>query len=78
MNSRSVIVHFPDGSRQFQYPVDALEVGDTIWHDSQRYRVIHCSTDEGGNALVTVELDSEDIGDLLGSERGGIELVPVD
>jgi hypothetical protein len=27
---------------------------------------------------ITVELDSEDIGDLLGSERGGIVLVPAD
>ena len=73
-----VVIHFPNGSREFQYPPEELKEGDVIWHEGQRYRVTHATTDEGDNPSVTVELDSEDIGDLLGSERGGLILVPVD
>jgi hypothetical protein len=47
-----------------------------VWHEGQRYRVIHIATENGNMASVTVELDSEDMGDLLRSERGGVVLVP--
>jgi hypothetical protein len=73
----SVVVHFPDGSREFRFPRKALEEGDLVWHDGQRYRVLHVGSDGGGKPVVVVELDSDDAIDLLGSERGGIELVPV-
>ena len=72
-----MIVHFPDGSREFRYPQEPLEEGDVIWHEGQGYRVIHVSGDDG-SASVTVELDSDELGDLLKSERGGIQLVPVE
>ena len=71
-------MHFPDGSREFRYPDEPLEEGDVIWHEGQRYRVLHVGTDEGGNHVVTVEPDSEDLEDLLDSERGGIVLAPAD
>jgi hypothetical protein len=74
----SFVVHFPDGTREFRFPPEPLEEGDVIWHDGQRYRVIHVATNDGNMSSVTVELDSDDIGDLLGSERGGIVLVPAD
>jgi hypothetical protein len=72
------VVHFPDGTREFRYPPKPLEDGDVIWHEGQRYRVIHVATNDGNMSSITVELDSEDIGDLLGSERGGLVLVPAD
>jgi hypothetical protein len=72
----SFVVYFPDGSREFRYPPKPLEEGDVVWHEGQRYRVIHIATENGNMASVTVELDSEDMGDLLRSERGGVVLVP--
>jgi len=75
---RNIVVRFPDGSREFRYPKEPLEEGDVIWHEAQRYRVLHVGTDDEGNAVVTVEPDSDDLGDLLDSERGGIVLVPDD
>jgi hypothetical protein len=74
----SVVVHFPDGSREFRFPEEPLAEGAVIWHEGQRYRVIHVETDEHGNAVVTVERDSDDLGDMIDSERGAIQLVPVE
>ena len=71
------VVRFPDGSKEFRFPEKMLEAGDVIWHEGERYRVVHVTTDDG-NSSVTVELDSEDLGDLLSSERGGIQLVSID
>ena len=70
----SVVVHFPNGSREFRYPPEPLKAGDFVFHDGQRYRVLHVSQDGGGRASVTVEPDSDDLGDLLQSERGGVVL----
>jgi hypothetical protein len=81
MNS-VVVVHFPDGSREFRFPEEPLAEGTVIWHEGRRYRVTHVETDERGNAAVTVEPDSDDLGDVIddviNSERGAIQLVPVD
>jgi hypothetical protein len=74
----SVVVRFPDGTREFRYPEKGLEEGDVIWHDGQRYRVVHVSFDDGNQPVATVEADSDELGDMLQSERGAIELVPVD
>jgi hypothetical protein len=74
----SVVVRFPDGSREFRFPPEPLKEGDVIWHEGRRYRVIQIESEESDRPVVTVELDSDDLGDLLGSERGGIQLVPVD
>jgi hypothetical protein len=72
-----VVVHFPDGSKEFRYPAEPLKAGDVVWHEGERYRVLQVSTD-ADTTSVTVELDSEDIGNLLSSERGGIVLIPAE
>lgn len=72
-----LVVHFPDGSRDFHYPPRALEEGDAIWHEGQRYRVVSVSSDED-RVTVIVEPDSDDLPDMLRSEEGGIHLVPVE
>jgi hypothetical protein len=73
-----IVVRFPDGSRQFRFPGRELAEGDVVWHDGERYRVIHVASEDGGPPVVGVERDSGDVGDLLGSERGGLQLVPAD
>lgn len=74
----AVVVHFPDGSREFRFPAEPLKEGDVIWHEGERYHVIHVASDDPDRPVVTVELEPEDLGDTLGSERGGIALVPLD
>jgi hypothetical protein len=74
----SVVVRFPDGSKEFRYPENALQEGDVIWHEGKRYRVVHVGSDDSGRPVVTVEPESDDLEDLLHSERGAIELVPID
>jgi hypothetical protein len=71
-----VVVHFPDGSREFRYPNRMFERGDVLSYDGERYCVVDIALD-GERCTVRVELDSDDIGDLLRSERGAIELEPV-
>jgi hypothetical protein len=71
-----VVVQFPDGSREFRYPSRMLERGDVLSYDGERYRVVDVFKD-GDRHSVRVELDSDDLGDLLRSERGAIELEPV-
>lgn len=71
-----VIVYFPDGSRDFRYPTRALERGDVVGSNGDRYRVVDVMTD-GDQQSVRVELDSDDLTDLLRSERGAIELEAV-
>ena len=73
----SVVVRFPDGSREFRFPEKMLEVGDVVWHDGERYRVVHVATDDD-DPVVTVEPEPDELSDILRSERGGVELVPVD
>lgn len=51
----SVVVHFPDGRREFRYPAEKLKDGDVIWYDGERYRVIGTSLDDRGNAVAIVE-----------------------
>ena len=40
-----VIVYFPDGSRDFRYPTRALERGDVVGWNRDRYRVVDVMTD---------------------------------
>ena len=56
----SVVVHFPDGHREFRYPGAKLTEGDVIWHEGKRYRVISTSLDDRGNAVAIVELTPDD------------------
>lgn len=74
----SLFIRFPDGTREFRDSGGGLKAGDRVWHDGKPYRVLAIRADDGGPPMATVELDSDDLGDLLASERGGLELVPVD
>ena len=75
---RSIIIRFPDGTREFRYPVDGLEVGDVISHDGGRYRVVAMTAEDGGPQIATVESDSGDFRDIIRSERGEIVLASLD
>jgi len=71
---RSLVVRFPDGTKEFRYPAKPLEEGDIIWHDGERFRVISVGTDEGDRDFANVEPESKDLGDILRSEEGAIHL----
>jgi hypothetical protein len=75
---RVIVVRFPDGSKEFRFPDRELVEGDVVWHDGERYRVIHVLNADGGPPTLTVEPDSDELGDLLASERGGMQLVPAE
>ena len=66
-------IQFPDGSREFRYPPQELREGERIWHDGKPFRVLAIAS-ENGRLTVTVELESDELGDLLQSERGGVVL----
>ena len=77
MSSRSVIVHFPDGSREFRYPDQPLEEGDTIWHEGERYTVIRVAEDGSRSSVTVQQLDSDGAAGAAGSEDG-IHLAPLE
>ena len=70
----SVLIHFPNGSWVFRYPAQELAEGDRVWHEGQAYRVLTIASDRGQTSAVVVEPDSDGLGNLLRSERGGIVL----
>jgi hypothetical protein len=72
----SMVVRFPDGSKEFRYPEKVLVDGDVVWHDGERFRVVSVSTDDDDRAVVIVEADSG-IGDMLRSEEGAVHLVEI-
>ena len=74
----SIVVRFPDGSKEFRYPDRELEEGDVIWHDGERYRVVSITTDGDGRAAAVVELDTDSLSDKLQSEEGAIRLVAME
>ena len=73
----SIVVRFPDGTKEFRFPEKMLEENDVIWHAGERYRVINVNTDGDERAVATVEPDSG-VGDVLRSEEGAIRLTPLD
>ena len=74
----SIIVNFPDGSREFVYPANPLNEGDVIWHDGGRYRILSIVQSDGRPQTATVEPDTDGLGSLLTSEEGSLRLVPVE
>jgi hypothetical protein len=76
---KSFIVRFPDGEKEFRYTESDLMEGNLVWHEGARYRVLSVASEDGQMRVVTVEPDSDDLGDLLKSERGAValELIPV-
>jgi hypothetical protein len=69
----SVIVHFPDGSKEFRYPENGLEEGDVISHAGSRFRVVSVKVD-GERHTVNVVGENPELMDLLTSEEGSIAL----
>ena len=55
---KNVVVRFPDGSSDFAFPDDPLEKGDVIWHEGERYRVLHVASGDGAGPVVIVEAGS--------------------
>jgi hypothetical protein len=74
----SVIVYFPEGTREFVYPAKPLTEGDVIWHDGTRYRITSLAQNDGLPQTATVEPDTDELGSLLASEEGALRLVPVE
>jgi hypothetical protein len=69
----SMVVRFPDGTREFRYPENVPGAGDLMWHRGEPFRVVSVNED-GGRVVVIVETTSQAIGDQLLSEEGGIHL----
>jgi len=72
----SIVVRFPDGSKEFRFPEKMLEEGDVIWHDGERFRVVSVSADDDERAVVMVEPEAG-LADTLRSEEGAVRLVPL-
>ena len=68
MNAQDVVVRFPDEIRDFRFAEDPLAEGDVIWHEGERYRVLHIASGDGAGPIATVEIESHGLGDNLGSE----------
>ena len=71
----SVVVRFPDGTKEFRFPETMLEENDILWHAGERFRSVN--TDGAEQAVVTVEPDSG-IGGVLRSEDGVTRVTPLD
>jgi len=71
-----IVVHFPDGSKEFVYPSRELEEGDVVWHDGVRYRVLSIAQNDGEASSAIVEPDRDRLGNLLTSEEGALRLEP--
>jgi hypothetical protein len=70
----SVIVRFPDGSKEFRYPENGLEEGDVISHAGGRYRVVSVRMDGDRHDVTVVAAEPDGLMDLLQSEEGAIDL----
>jgi hypothetical protein len=73
----SMVVNFPDGSKEFLYPSRELKEGDAVWHNGVRFRVLSIVQNDGRPLTVTVESVSDELGDLR-SEEGGLVLAQAD
>lgn len=70
----TIIIRFPDGTREYRYTGRDVQEGDVIWHDGQEWKVLAVISNDGRPQTATVELDSDDLIDTLRSEKGTIEL----
>lgn len=70
----TIIIRFPDGTREYRYTGRDVQEGDVIWHDGQEWKVLAVISNDGRPQTATVELDSDDLIDTLRSETGAIEL----
>jgi len=72
----SMVIRFPDGTKEFRYPEKPVQVDDTVWHDGARFRVVSVSSDDGRDVVV-VEPVPDGLVDELRSEEGAIRLVDI-
>ena len=61
----TIVVRFPDGSREHRYTGRDVVEGDRAWHDGEHWRVLAVVSNERGQQTATVELDSDELTDLL-------------
>jgi hypothetical protein len=62
-----VVMHFPDGSREYRYSdqgPETPEPGDVIWRNGEPFRVMTVSS-EHHYFVATVESDADTIGHML-------------
>jgi hypothetical protein len=71
----SMTIRFPDGDREFRHTHRLLAVGDVLMHDGEPFRVITVSFADADHAVVVVVPDSAELGEVLRSEQGALELV---
>ena len=74
----SILIRFPDGTKEFRYHERQLQPDDILLHDGAHFRVVSVSGDGNGRDVVVVESASHGIGDLLLSEEGAIRLVAIE
>lgn len=60
--SSTVVMHFPDGSREFRLPTQLPDVGDFVWRDGHRYRVARVDADQAGAPVVTLDGEFDVLG----------------
>jgi hypothetical protein len=73
----TIIIRFPDGTREYRYTGRSVEQGDVIWHDGEQWTVLAVVSNDGGPQTATVELNSDGLIDKLQSEKGAVELGPL-
>ena len=74
----SILIRFPDGTREFLYPSRELKEGDHIWHDGVRYRILSLVENDGRPMTANVEPVTDELGELMRSEEGALALAPAD
>jgi hypothetical protein len=55
----SILVRFPDGTKEFRYQEVMLEAGTVVWHEGASYRVV--SVEDGEQAIAVVESASPSV-----------------
>ena len=66
----TIIIRFPDGTREYRYSGRDVEQGDVIWHDGEEWTVLAVVTNDGGPQTATVEPNADGLKDKLQSEKG--------
>jgi hypothetical protein len=74
----SILIRFPDGTREFLYPSRELKEGDHVWHDGTRYRILSLVQNDGQPVTAMVEPVTDELEDLMRSEEGALVLAPAD
>ena len=71
------IIRFPYGTREHRYGGRDVALGDRISHDGKSWTVLSVVFNYGGPQTVTVEFDSDELTDILQSEKDAIDVGPL-